>query len=290
MKVKRMTQSTSAVVVFDADNTLWDTNAVFRHAQLSLLRVFAKANSFHDEDKELAVLRRVDRELINQLGRFEYDFHILATAIAYYYYKNLSVEDSVSQAISDTTSQFNSELSLIIDEAHLIFEKELKQIPALFPDTETILSSIHSCKSHKHSIAVLIFSDGSHSRLERILQAYGIRERGLFDEIIIGAKSVESFCKAKMAGLKYLGDEADPERTLFVMIGDSLQRDIKPANKAGYITVYKPANFLGQEIPSEKDEKPCYTITTLNELTPILKKIGLPLCFHTSNTEIQQRA
>jgi FMN phosphatase YigB (HAD superfamily) len=70
-----------AVLIFDADNTLWDTDSVFRSAQLSLLRTLQKFHLLSDPEEHLSTLRTIDRELFEQMGRFEYDFKVLSIAL-----------------------------------------------------------------------------------------------------------------------------------------------------------------------------------------------------------------
>lgn len=267
----------NAVLVFDADNTLWDTNAVFHRAQLDLLRVFIKAGYISDEESQFEILKTVDRELSRQLGCFEYDFGLLSAAMAHHCSGASTIEEAVSRALDRGSENLDSGLIALIEEGYHTFQMGLRRIPALYPDTASVLSSIRASHSPDVHLVTLLFSEGNPARLEHILQAHEVRERSLFDEIIIGTKSVEAFKATKLAGLKYLPERHDHAETLFVMIGDSLLRDIKYGNQAGFVTIYKPANFLGQETPREKEEQPDIVIRSLSELPPILKDMGIPV-------------
>jgi ribonucleotide monophosphatase NagD (HAD superfamily) len=89
-------------------------------------------------------------------------------------------------------------------------------------------------------------------------------------------KSKETFEQAKEIGLQLLSQTTGVKETAFVLIGDSLHRDIKFGNQAGFITVYKPSAFEGFETPNTSDEQPCYTIKSLEELPSILREdLGL---------------
>src|SRR5689334_17438900 len=90
----------NAVVVFDADNTLWDTNAVFRDAQLELLRVFEKHRLITSAEAELGTLRQIDRALIRRSGHFEYDFTALADALVEYYTAGISTDEAADRALT----------------------------------------------------------------------------------------------------------------------------------------------------------------------------------------------
>jgi FMN phosphatase YigB (HAD superfamily) len=69
------------------------------------------------------------------------------------------------------------------------------------------------------------------------------------------------------------------------MIGDSLHRDIKPGNLTGFITVYKPSPYKGDEKPKDPKEEPNYRIRDLGDLIPILKNLGIPLRSTTLHSE-----
>lgn len=272
----------NAVLVFDADNTLWDTDAVFRRAQLDLVRLFVEAGYLSDEESQLEILRTVDRELIKQSGCFEYDFGLLSEAMAQHCSGASTIEEAVHRALQRRSENLQPELLALIEEGSRTFEEGLRRIPPLYPDAASVLSSLRASHSTNVHIVTLLFSEGHPARLERILRAHEIRERSIFDEIIIGAKSVESFKAAKLIGQKYLPRRQVDTETLFIMTGDSLLRDIKFGNQTGFITIYKPASFLGRETPREKDEQPHKVIRSLSELPSILRDMGLDIIPHAA--------
>ena len=77
--------------------------------------------------------------------------------------------------------------------------------------------------------------------------------------------------RAKETGLKLFPGSARSIEVVFILIGDSLQRDIKLGNQTGCITIYKPSAFKGIEIPTSPVEQPCFTIMSLDELPAILR-------------------
>jgi putative hydrolase of the HAD superfamily len=267
----------NAVLVFDADNTLWDTDSVFRSAQLALLKTLEKFHLLIDSETQLATLRMIDRELFKQIGRFEYNFKLLSVAVAYHFAYQLSVQnvqEGVSHAISDSRHKIDSKLVTVIDEAYWAFEKELQEIPKLYLDTETILFDIFASKQN-NLLTTILLSEGEPERLNRILKKYE-NIKNLFDNILIEqTKTKETIEKAKQAGREYLSQVESSAETLFVLIGDSLKRDIKFGNQAGFITVYKPSPFMGQEEPQLLDEKPNYIIQKLGDLPLLLNNLGL---------------
>jgi putative hydrolase of the HAD superfamily len=54
------------------------------------------------------------------------------------------------------------------------------------------------------------------------------------------------------------------------VIGDSLKRDIGPANVVGCKTVYCPGGLWGREMPADPSERPDRTIGTADEALSIL--------------------
>jgi putative hydrolase of the HAD superfamily len=273
----------SVILVFDADNTLWDTNAIFREAQVGLLRVFAKAGLMKDPEAELGNLREMDLALIRRSGQFEYDFRCLANAVGIYYSGKRNVEEAADQALQ----QVQSVSSSIIDESCKAFEAALNEIPSLFGDAEQILKVLRGSRTLGQPIVVMLFSDGKPDRIERILRAHHL-EGSVFDEIVMRTKTVESFNSVRALGMAHL-TTVDVSSVLSFMIGDSLKRDIGPAKKAGFTTVYKPAEFLGTEVPADRHQEPDFRIDSLAELIPLLEGMGVSLK-RTRKTASKRRA
>src|SRR4029077_5170555 len=231
----------------DADNTLWDTNAVFSEAQINLLSVFAEVGLLKDPEAELDTLRKIDRELSRVTGHFEYDCASLAIAVGHYYSGIINVEQAADFALK----QIESVSASVIEQSCVAFARTLKKIPPLFTDTEEVLRVLTSNRSLQQSIVLILFTDGERSRIERILETYRLGE-STFDEVVIGRKTVESFKEVRMLALQKLESVEDSDAKI-LMIGDSLKRDIGPSKQAGFTTIYKPAGFLGSETPSSSD-------------------------------------
>lgn len=266
------------ILIFDADNTIWDTDAVFRGAQLALLKTFAKAALITQPDLQLETLRTLDRVLVNKLGQAEYDFKLLSTALAYFYSQKLTISEAVDAAVH-ANLVLNPILTEASEEAYQAFKRELKRVPPLYPETIPVLSAFRALVSEANPLVTILLSEGNHTRLEHILEAHNIRAQRLFDEIIIAPKSKEVFEQTKEIGLQLLSHQTiSGKEVVFVLIGDSLHRDIKFGNQTGFVTVYKPSAFKGFELPNTLDEQPCYTIKSLGELPTILREnLGLPI-------------
>ena len=71
----------------------------------------------------------------------------------------------------------------VIEDAYRAYVETLEQIPPLLPGVRETLSTLCACRTTPASLATIIFSEGNHPRLERIIAAYNIREQGYFNEI-----------------------------------------------------------------------------------------------------------
>ena len=266
-------------LVFDADNTLWDTDSVFRSAQIALLGVLSEKGLLEEPEAELAALREVDQALSEQVGRFEYDFRHLVRALIPLYRERQSVEDAVAGALS-TEADLDEDDAALVEQAVMAFGKRMGATPALYPGTVETLSLVRSRLGRAMPCAMAVFSEGDPKRLRRILKAHGRKFEGLFDDLIIAPKSVESFREAKRAVLRHLAGSADGEpreqEAVVVMVGDTLRRDVKFGNQAGFTTVYKPSPYKGREQPQGDDEEPDFTIGAWDEFPAVVDRLVEP--------------
>src|SRR5688572_9051271 len=95
------------VLIFDADNTLWDTNAVFHAAQVAMLGVFEEAKLLANARDQVAHLRAIDRALMRHYDRHEYDFKTLIAAVAYHFLQGLGIEDAAAYAAIHGEADFD---------------------------------------------------------------------------------------------------------------------------------------------------------------------------------------
>lgn len=268
------------ILAFDADNTLWDTDSVFKDAQIALLQTIANSTLLLEVESELSALREIDRALFVRLGRFEYNFEILSAGMAFYYTQNLSLDQATEKAIQySIDGETTKDLENLIKKAHANFSQRLTDVPKLYPETENVLQIISNLQQIGNPLITVLLSEGKQERINYILKSHSINKKPLekfFDEVVIHeTKSKELFEEAKRIGLQHLPNISPSPKDFFIMIGDSIKRDIKFGNQTGYCTIYKPAPFLGHEISSELDEEPNLTIKSLTELPEILNDLGI---------------
>jgi putative hydrolase of the HAD superfamily len=264
-----------AILIFDADNTLWNTDKVFRSAQISLLNHFVRIGQFENAGRELITLRKIDQAIAAKLQVAEYDFRLLATALVYFYLENTSLDEAV--AYSFQQGKLKQEWQEIIDTVYKIYIQKMSEIPPLFRYTSRVLMHIHACSRDEFPIVMIILSEGNKSRLNRIITAHGFHDKQIFSEIVVMPKNMEAFLYAQQLGLTHLSG-AYRDEILSVAIGDSITRDIRYANRAGLITVLKPSAYKSVVRGTElKEDIPNYRIKNLRELLSVLVQIGLPI-------------
>lgn len=252
-------------LVFDADNTLWDTNQVFQTAQEAILETLQKNCLLisNDIEKEIHNLRICDQLLVNQTNKYEYDFKLLIAALIWHYGHGMELTKAINHVIINNGNVPGNQKSIVF-EAHYRFTHLLNNIPPLFENTSTTLKLI---RHQIHNSIMILFSEGDPSRLYKIMNAYDKEMKNIFDTIILQAKNKRSFNGVKQLGAAHFSRR---DSVVFAHIGDSLHRDIKFANQAGFITFYKPSAYKGNELPKTKDEQPTHIIKDLNELLAIV--------------------
>ncbi len=267
-----------AVVIFDADNTLWDTDAVFRAAQLAMLTEIIPPGSRVDAPIFLDQLRALDRLISSRVGLAEYDFHLLAIAEAYVLWCEASPEAAAEQAVGSGAAGLPPAAVAAARRATRLFRERLTDTPPLYPDTRTVLEALRRPgDTPGDAIAVVVCSEGDERRLRRVLAAHHLEEDNLIDGLIIAPKSVHALEQARRIGVAHLPPLHADEMPLTVVVGDSLRREIRFGKRIGALTVYKPSGYMGNEHerPLEDDERPDCVIRTLSELLPFLRRCGL---------------
>jgi len=264
------------LLVFDADNTLWDTNSVFHEAHVAMLEVFEAAKLLSDARRQVERVRLIDRALIQHFGRFEYGFENLATAVAYHYRYQADPAVAAAYALERGAKALDTLMREAIELAHRTHANALEQIPPLFPGVAALLGHLLTYRSANPHMATVIFSEGHPQRLQRTIAAYDIERHGYFNEIVIELKTTQAFERVRELGRKYL-EILDGDEVVTIMIGDSMQRDIRLANEAGFTTIYIPASFEGRQEPQSDLEQPDFEIERIADLPAILASLGLHL-------------
>jgi putative hydrolase of the HAD superfamily len=208
----------------DADNTLWDTNAVYARAQLALLREVEKETGKRapeSDDEGLAFLRRLDQIIAaGHLDRLRYPPILLVKSL------HLSIEgaqpsDAVSQAMASSW-----QLPWHPAETIARYLVNLTAVPPLRIRVREGLNAIATA-----GIVITVVSEERVDRCEKLLRAHDLAE--LIAAVYSISKTTEAFRELKL--------RSHAKRV--VMVGDQLDRDIRAAAEAGFETFYFPGGF-----------------------------------------------
>lgn len=267
-------------LILDADNTLWDTNHIFDRARGAMIRALTGAGP-----PEGAAPSGPDGDVLRSLGRHlsavdagSYPLDQLARAAAFYMFgadhmpggepesdaapasRQARAEWAARQARSDRRPA-GVDLSRV-RAATAAFRSALRAVPPLLDGTRVLLDAVQDWRDDRPSRRTsILFSEGDPDRLGVAFGAYGIGDGRYFDDTVLREKTPDAFREVQEAAGAAV-DRPDPHAAGVVVVGDSLRRDIRPANAVGCTTVYCPGDFKGRETPESPAERPDYTVDT----------------------------
>jgi putative hydrolase of the HAD superfamily len=209
--------------VTDADNTLWDTDAVFRAAQLELLAdVEATLGLQGPNFDRLAFLREVDQSIAKgHHSGLKYPAELLTRGLGFRL-RGMSVKDSARAALQG--GLVDALFDVAFPSAR--FANNLRKSPTLRAGVREGLEQLARVNAK-----VVVATEGSKERINRLLQELELQPH--VDSCIEAPKTKSLFARlAKSARSRHLW-----------MIGDQLDRDIVPSRAAGFSTIYFPGGF-----------------------------------------------
>ena len=242
-----------ATLFVDADNTLWDTDAVFAHAQLALLGdvVSALGTSVPAGDA-LAFIRAVDQALAERHhAGLRYPPRLLIRAT------ELALTGTPADAAARTAWKGNSQYHIDDDAAGAI-EQSFFAALAIPPEPRPgVVEGLE--RLHAEDCLLLVISEGAKAKIDRNAERLGIAR--FFDRVLEAPKSPEIYRRV----LRLTGA---PSRAY--MVGDQLDRDIAPAKIAGIGTIYFPGGFQPRWSPAVEKVGPDHIIASFAEVPDIV--------------------
>lgn len=214
-------------VYTDADNTLWDTDAVFAHAQLALLDAAERFTGKQAPSTErLPFIRRFDQAIAaRHHQRLRYPPVLLARALS----------EGINGSSPDAAAQRALAQGAVAtdDEAEglRLYSEALSRTPPILPAVQAGLNL-----AHDRQIPVYVVSEGPLELVRTRLQALGVE--GLTSGVLSAQKTSDLYVRLKQ--------RAAPHRA--IMIGDQLDRDIRLAREAGLETILVEGRFRPQWI------------------------------------------
>ncbi|OSI72289.1 hypothetical protein BSZ21_07345 [Bradyrhizobium canariense] len=208
----------------DADNTLWDTDAVFAAAQLEMLRDMERRtghNAPDDEDRGLAFLRIIDQRIAAvHPDHLRYPPALLAQGLALV----LAGKD-IAEVVEHVTRP-DTKIAGGFAQVQGQFLESLKRIPPLREGVRAGLKAVSAVH-----VPITIVTEERPERCQSLLAEHGLDS--LVTEVISVRKSVEVYLELKR--------KAGCERCF--MVGDQLDRDVQSAAVAGFLAFYFPGGF-----------------------------------------------
>ena len=249
-----MKNDPSRTTIFvDADNTLWETNSVFAHAQLSLLAAVESAIGIAVPNVDrLAFLREIDQAIAaRHHAGLRYPPHLLvrATELAL---SGMKADEAARAAWRGGQCYRMSESD--IAEIEQRFWSDLAAPPKPRPGVEAGLRRLEQL-----GYLLLIVTEGPKAKVAQIAEDLNLSR--FFDRIIEGPKTPALYRRV-LSLTRALAPA--------YMIGDQLDRDIKPAKDAGLSTIYFPGAFRPRWTPDEAAVQPDYVISSLAEVPDIV--------------------
>ncbi|WP_119304748.1 HAD family hydrolase [Dongia deserti] len=237
-------ENEAAVVFVDADNTLWETDAVYATAQLDLLSAVEKAvGVVAPTEDRLGFVRSIDQSIAQRHhAGLRYPPKLLVKALALVL-KGVPPKTATRRAwqSSDTDQTLSDDAAARIEGAFL---SALRTLPALRTGVRNGLVALREAGS-----VVFIITEGGRDRVLRLARVHGLES--LFDRVIEAPKGPRIYLRA----LRLLRRPANA-----FMVGDQLDRDIRPAKEAGLKTIYFPGGFRPSWEPNEASVRPDFHI------------------------------
>jgi putative hydrolase of the HAD superfamily len=244
----------TVLLVTDADNTLWDTDAVYAKGQLTLLEHTEAALQCkaHVADR-LSFVREVDQQLAALHGYdLGYRPELLALGIA----EALSGA-SPSEAARRAVQGPGRHAGIRAETLGETFSDFVRHhVPDLRPGVEQAVPELHD-----RDVLIVAATESSAKRCQVLLDYHGL---GRYVAAVVAGRKTERLF-AKIAA-----EHGDPSPRFIA--GDQLDRDIAPGKAAGYYTIYFPGGFR----PSWEEHAAVYpdsTISSFAEVWPIVARV-----------------
>lgn len=230
-----------AILITDADNTLWDTNKVFADAQLNLLagieEAFFPQKPSTIKGDRLAYIRSIDQALARS------DHRGLK-------YPPLFLVREIVKSLGGTWNEAAEAVGAALVEGYF---GDLKKIPALRPGVSDTVADLKA-----RGVQVWVVSEGRREIIEQALVDHGLQS--VPDKLIVAAKSPELFERLR---------KMIPADAFCICAGDQLDRDIVPAKQAGFQTAYFPGGFQPTWTDKDLTRHADVVIEDFRELLPL---------------------
>jgi putative hydrolase of the HAD superfamily len=238
------------IVLTDADNTLWDTNALYADAQLWMLGAVEDViNKNSVAQDRLGFLRELDQRIAESYKTgLRYPSRLVVRGLASLIAGG-DFDLALREALSDDGVMSISEDAVVAIEAE--FYRRLSAMPALRPGVTEGVTALAAA-----GVPLVCLTEGAKSKAAQRLGAAGLTR--YFCRLVEARKTERLFLS-----LQRLSRES------LLMVGDQLSKDIFPAKAAGLLTVYFPGGFR-PKWENDVANEPDWTIESFVELSKIV--------------------
>ncbi len=243
------------LLVTDADNTLWDTNAVFAKGQLQLLeRIEQILRQTANVTDRLGFVRSIDQQLAILHGselRYPPELLVLGIVEAL---AGVSPEEAATRVFKGTVHHADIRPEHL---ARSFLDYLQTHIPSLRTGVSEAIPALH-----KRGVLIVVATEGKADRCHEILTHYSLASYVI--EVVEGRKTATLFAD--------IATRHGNPAWRFV-VGDQLDRDIVPGSAAGYRTIYFPGNFTPKWEQNDTT-KPDFTVSSFAEVCHIISESG----------------
>jgi len=241
--------NSSRLLVTDADNTLWETDAVYAAAQLNLLHRVEAAYQFDFDSRDrLGFVRGFDQAIARRHQKgLRYPVGLLVRAIA-----SFGAQQNLPRAVAEAlaTEHLNSTDEGIADSFVSFVANEVPELRSGVVEAVPTVA--------RNDVKIVVFTEADSSRCKRLLTIHGLIK--YVYAIVSERKSVEAYRELSRR-FEY--------GQIPVMVGDQLDRDIELSQLAGYRTVHFPGSFNPEWVQS-LEVSPDFVIASFNDVLGIL--------------------
>jgi putative hydrolase of the HAD superfamily len=209
-------------IFIDADNTLWDTDALFAEAQLALLGTAEELCGVRGPTTgRLEFVRAFDQAIAaRHHQRLRYPPALLVRALCNGL-KGVSPDNAAQRALTEGSVPADADTQAVRE-----YSAVIARLPPILDGVQ------HGLRlAHDHGVPVYVISEGPLETVRARLEAHDLE--WLTTGILSAAKTRDLYARLKQ--------RAEPHRA--VMIGDQPDRDIRLAHEAGLHTILIPSPF-----------------------------------------------
>jgi len=209
----------------DADNTLWDTDAVYAAAQLDMLRQIEQLTGRQApqvEDQGLAFLRDLDQKIAAaHPDHLRYPPALLAQGLAMVL-EGRDVEEALALIAGPEVRPDD-----VFASSQSRFLEAIQVLPPLRKGVPEGLAAIAEA-----GVPIIIVTEEKAERCRRFVSGHSLGH--LIDDVVSVRKTTGA----------YLGLRQKVRMESCFMVGDQADKDVVAAAEAGFLTFYFPGGFM----------------------------------------------